>query len=300
MMASSAIRSCQSPFRRARVSLAALRVDERILIRPLKSPLKLRFHSEEIRMRSQQYIAGKLFDARDAGIERVVDSHKTEAGRGHGIQTIRVHDIEAPLSFAGAPGPARAAWRVAGREARGDRKFTDAQRFAVADHAHVPDRRISVVLGSERELWIILGGAASLERRGTGRACGNRRPARPLKRRQPAGMIVVRVRIHDQANVLHAESELANVLGNERGRLRQSAVEKDQPSLRRDQDRGQPRGSHVVRVAEYPERLMRDVPCLAGRTELGRIRLNRSCGTSLTAQQANQTCDCADAFHRPG
>ena len=49
------------------------------------------------------------------------------------------------------------------------------------------------------------------QRRGTGGTCGNGRSARPLKRGDPAGMVKVRVRIHDQANILHAKSEFADV-----------------------------------------------------------------------------------------
>ena len=88
------------------------------------------------------------------------------------------------------------------------------------------------------------------------------------------------MRVADEADVLGAKSEGANVLIDERRRLWQSTVEEDQPRLITDEQRRQSIGPDVVGIAEDLERCERTVPFGAVGALVGRVRLNL-CGDGV-------------------
>src|SRR5581483_5121845 len=76
---------------------------------------------------------------------------------------------------------------------------------------------------------------------------------------EASGVIVVYVGIADPLYVLNTETELTNVSDNLRGGM-QGAVDQHVPFGGRDQNTRDPVSTHVIRVAEYSERLLRRVP----------------------------------------
>ena len=107
-------------------------------------------------------------------------------------------------------------------------------------------------------------------------AGGDRGAGRALQRGDPAGVIVVRVRVHDQFDVFGLEAKLADVRVDDRRGLRQPAVEQDRALSVGHQHRRDARGSDVVRVAEDAKRLVRACStrrsrrtCAADRAEAG-------------------------------
>lgn len=87
--------------------------------------------------------------------------------------------------------------------------------------------------------------------------------ARALERCDAAGVIVMSMRVDDQANVFSAESERADVLVDDRRRLWEPAVEQNKPAIGRDQNRAESRGADEICVAEHTERLALGVPLIA-------------------------------------
>ncbi len=82
---------------------------------------------------------------------------------------------------------------MSGCEVHGDREVTDAQRFAVLDGAHVGNGREVVVLWSEAELGVVLGGTTTLQRALRRRTRGDLGTAGALQGSDPTRVIVVRV-----------------------------------------------------------------------------------------------------------
>src|ERR1043165_3574561 len=87
-----------------------------------------------------------------------------EAGRGHWVQAVRVDDVETSPSLARAPGPARAAGRVARGQVRGDRGVAHAQGLTVGDDLHALQGREAIRVLAEAVLGVVGGRLAALER----------------------------------------------------------------------------------------------------------------------------------------
>ena len=99
---------------------------------------------------------------------------------------------------------------VSWSEVRRDRQRADAQNLAVLDDTNGFDRWIRIDGAAEAELGIVGGRLALLDRTRAGSAGGDGGAADPLKRSDAAGVIVVRVRVHDETHVLRAEPKLAD------------------------------------------------------------------------------------------
>ena len=105
--------------------------------------------------------------------------------------------------------------------------------------------------------------APDVEHLGGGRAGRDAGAGEPLQLAEPAGVVVVHVRVEQQPDVFELEPELADVVANLRHRFRQRAVDQDVPAVRRDEHRAQPARADPVGVAEHLERLLRLVPLRA-------------------------------------
>ena len=152
----------------------------------------------------EQDVAGQGRDRGDAAAERgqvpaVASPVKRKSWRGDRGQAVRVDDVDAALLLARAPGPGRAARRVAGGEVRGDGQRAHAERLAVRDapHAATAGKRMNAAPSA---YW---GSSGVGPARGDGararRAGRHRRAARALQGRDPARVIEVGVRVHDEA-----------------------------------------------------------------------------------------------------
>src|SRR5687767_8034741 len=85
-------------------------------------------------------------------------------------------------------------------------------------------------------------------------------------------MVEMRVRIEDELDVFDTEAKRADVLLDERRRLRQRAVKQNQSRIRRDQHRGEARGANIMRVTKNAERLVWLVPLGTVETRDRRVR----------------------------
>ncbi len=217
----------------------------------------------EAGVNGQEDVARQAPDRGDAPAKRVGDARvggiarESEPGSGDGVQAVGIDDLETARAFARAPGPGRAARRVTRRQVRGDRQLAHAQRLTVGHHLHPRDRRKARGLPAEPVLRIVGGWFSALDGAGAGRAGGHDGAAGPLQRRDPARVIEVRVRVDDQPDVLGSEPQLADVRVDQRRRLRQTAVEQDQPLVGGDQHRAEAGHPDVVGVPEDTKRRLR-------------------------------------------
>ena len=202
-----------------------------------------------------------------------VAARETETRRRDRVETVGVDDVVAGRAVAGPPRPRGCAGCMPRRMMRGDREIPD-------PHAsRRPQRRAR---SSRRESHSLRGRIRTADRPasvrparsrslagGAGRHC---RAARPLERRDPARMIVMRVRIDDQLDVFGLESQLPDVGVDQRCRLRQPAVEEDRSGAAGDEQRRDARGADVIGVAEDSKRFVRPVPLVAVAALVRRIR----------------------------
>jgi hypothetical protein len=98
-----------------------------------------------------------------------------------------------------------------------------------------------------------------------------------------AGMIIVTVRIDDQAHVFCLEAKLLDVTVDQFRRLREAAVEQNMATRRRDQHGRQPGCADVKRVSKKTDRIARGVPRIAGWADFRRIRAE--CPWNLSNRQ---------------
>src|SRR4051812_38941362 len=101
------------------VVAAGATVDEHVRL-PLPPPGQLLVDAHEPGMGAEQDVAGQSGDDGHAPAEALHDGGTArvtgvaEARGGDGSDAVRVHDAEASVALAGAPGPGRAARSVAG------------------------------------------------------------------------------------------------------------------------------------------------------------------------------------------
>ena len=176
-------------------------------------------------------------------------TREPEAVVRHGVEAVRIDDVQASARFAGLPAPRRAAGCMAGREVRRDRQRTDAQDLTVGNHSHRCDRSKSVRF-TKRDLRIVGRRKARFERPRARRTRGDDGATGALECRDTADVVVVCMRRHNQPDVFGAEPELADIRVDERNGLRQRGIEQNQTLVRRDQHCRQARNAHVEGVAE--------------------------------------------------
>jgi hypothetical protein len=110
---------------------------------------------------------------------------------------------------------------------RRDGEVADVQRFSIGHRAHLLHGRKGIGVGSIGELRVILHRATAFQRALAGRARGHLCLADALECRDAAGVIVVRMRVENELDVLEFEARGADVGGDQRRRLREAAIDED-------------------------------------------------------------------------
>jgi hypothetical protein len=248
------------------VGLAAAGINEGVVFRGAAREL---FHGiGDARVHRDDDIAGKRCELVDGAFEgcgpvgMLAVACEIEAIFRDRIDAVRVHDVGAGSTFAGAPGPAGAARRMARCEMRRHRKVADLQRFAIPEYAHIRDFLQHRWLGGV-VLWIVLADGAAFQRGGSGRTGRHLRSAGALQGGEATGVIEVFVGVQDQLDVFHFEAEFTNAGGDQRRRLRQGAIDQDMAALSGNQNGRQFGGADVIGTAVNLERCLGDVPVLA-------------------------------------
>jgi hypothetical protein len=163
---------------------------------------------------------------------------------------------------------------MARREVRRHGQPPHGKRLAIRHGPHLVHTRIHGGL-SRGVLGIVGARAAAFERTSAGAARRHRCTAETLEGGNAARVVVMGVRVHDEANGLGAESERPDVLVDQCRRLRQPAVEQDAPCVGCDQDGRESCYADIIRVAEHAKRSPRHVPLRAGLTRDWCLRLQR-------------------------
>ena len=207
-------------------------------------------------VRRLQDVAGQGRDLGETAAERVHPrgvlgiTAEAEAVCRNGRDAVDVRHRLAGGAFATLPRVGGAAGRVPGDVVDGDGDVADAHHFAVLQFLDRGHRREAVLLRAEADLRVVRGVDAGPQRRGGGGAGADARAAEALQRGDAAGMVVVAVRHEDQLDVFGLEAQRADVLIDQRRRLRQRRVQQHVPRGRGHQQRGQPVRADAVGVAK--------------------------------------------------
>ena len=138
---------------------------------------------------------------------------------------------------------------MARRQARRDRDVAEPNGLAVRDDPVDLDRGEDQLV-SERE--IAMAAALELDRVGSG---GKHPGAGPrLDRGEPAGMVLMRLAVEQEADSPRVEAEPADIGEHGFGAVRRPGVEQDHPLIAGDQEGGLVAGADRIEIAGDPER----------------------------------------------
>src|SRR5215471_13358048 len=178
-------------------------------------------------MRSQKDVAWRAIEKCIAAFEsgdRVFVCAELEGGRGDRRQAVGVDEVQTTTLFAGLPCPAGSSWSMPGGEMRGDRDAFGQEGFSVLERLDVCN---DFDADDRTELRVIAWHSAFSHDVGGPSTCCDASATQSLQFRDSAGVIVVRMGVHDQPDIFDFKAELPDIRGDQRRGFGESAVDKN-------------------------------------------------------------------------